>query len=167
MRDLRRMMQPRIGFPVALSLVALTLAGAQTAQAAPRDVARLAGPWQAALVWSGSGCGPMTGVVNFNLDKTGVDHSATLRTHSAGCPNSTSTELVRIDSLNADGSGMASLTCNNQVGCGWVLTIQVDRTGRIFNLADIAAQNPGNFVAGTAIKQRKARHGDDDDDDDE
>jgi hypothetical protein len=39
------------------------------------------------------------------------------------------------------------------VGCGWVLTIQVDRKGAIFNMADIEPTNPGNFVAGTAIRQ--------------
>jgi hypothetical protein len=48
---------------------------------------------------------------------------------------------------------MAGLTCNNGVGCGWVLTIQVDRKGTVFNMADIEPTNPGNFVAGTAIRQ--------------
>ena len=147
-------LRPKLRFLVVLSLVTIALIAIQTLQAAPPGVARLAGPWQAALVWSGSGCGPMAGVVNFTLGKTGVDHKATLRTHGA-CGDSKTTELFRIDSLNPDGSGMASLTCNNQVGCGWVLTIQVDRRGTIFNMADIEPTNPGNFVAGTAIRQRQ------------
>src|SRR5436190_24184915 len=121
MKDLHQPRRPQVAF--VLSLVTMVLVGAQTLQAAPRPgVARLAGPWQAALVWSGSGCGPMAGVVNFTLDKNGADNKATLRTHGA-CGDNKTTETFRIDSLNADGSGMASLTCNNGVGCGWVLTI--------------------------------------------
>lgn len=140
---------------VALSLGTIAFGvGAQT----PPGVARLAGPWQAALVWSGSGCGPMSGVVNFTLDQSGVDHKARLRTHGA-CGENDSTETFHIDSLNPDGSGMAGLTCNNGVGCGWVLTIQVDRRNTIFNMADIEPTNPGNFVAGTAIRQRSRGQG--------
>ena len=165
MKYLRQLRPPRIGFLLVLSLVAIAFGiGAQTLQAAPPGVARLAGPWQAALVWSGSGCGPMAGVVNFNLDKTGVDHKATLRTHGA-CGESKTTETFRIDSLNPNGSGMASLTCNNGVGCGWVLTIQVDRKGTIFNMADIEPTNPGNFVAGTAIRQGSKEDDEDNDND--
>jgi len=100
----------------------------------------------------------MSGVVNFTLDKTGADHKAILRTHGA-CGDKRTIETFSIDSLNHDGSGMASLTCNNQVGCGWVLTIQVDRDGKIFNMADIEPTNPGNFVAGTAIMQRPSGEG--------
>jgi len=156
MKYLHQLRPPHLGFLVVLSLVAIAFGiGVQTLQAAPPGVARLAGPWQAALVWSGSGCGPMAGVVNFTLDKNGADNKATLRTHGA-CGDNKTTETFRIDSLNADGSGMASLTCNNGVGCGWVLTIQVDRKNTIFNMADIERTNPGNFVAGTAIKQRSS-----------
>ncbi len=108
----------------------------------------------------------MSGVVNFTLDQSGVDHKATLRTHGV-CGNNETTETFKIDSLNPDGSGMAGLTCNNGVGCGWVLTIQVDRRNTIFNMADIERTNPGNFVAGTAIRQRLHGKGDDHDDDDD
>jgi hypothetical protein len=106
----------------------------------------------------------MAGVVNFTLDRTGADHKATLRTHGA-CGDSKTTETFRIDSLNPDGSGMAGLTCNNGVGCGWVLTIQVDRKGTVFNMADIEPTNPGNFVAGTAIRQRSQEDEDENDND--
>jgi hypothetical protein len=162
MKYLRQLRRPKLGFLVVLSFVTIALSiGAQTLRADPPGVARLAGPWQAALVWSGSGCGPMAGVVNFTLDETGADHQATLRTHGA-CGDSETTETFRIDSLNPNGSGMASLTCNNGVGCGWVLTIQVDRKGTIFNMADIELTNPGNFVAGTAIRQNDERKDDND-----
>jgi hypothetical protein len=159
MKYLRQLRPSHLGFLVVLSLVTIAFGiGAQTLQAAPPGVARLAGPWQAALVWSGSGCGPMSGVVNFTLDKTGVDHKATLRTHGA-CGESRTTETFRIDSLNSDGSGMAGLTCHSGVACGWVLTIQVDRKGTIFNMADIEPTNPLNYVAGTAIRQGSAEDG--------
>jgi hypothetical protein len=103
----------------------------------------------------------MSGVVNFTLDRSGVDHKATLRTHSS-CGDNKTTETFHIISLHPDGSGTAGLTCNNGVGCGWVLTIQVDRSNTIFNMADIEPTNPNNYVAGTAIKQRAHRVGIDD-----
>ena len=165
MKYMRHLKPPHLGFFVVLLLVTIAFGiSAQTLRAGSPGVARLKGPWQAALVWSGSGCGPMAGVVNFTLDKTGTDHNATLRTHGA-CGDNKTTETFRIDSLNPDGSGMASLTCNNGVGCGWVLTIQVDRKRTIFNMADIEPTNPGNFVAGTAIRQRSKEDKDDDDGD--
>jgi len=108
MKYMRQLRPPHLGFLVVLSLVTIAFGiGAQTLRAAPPGVARLEGPWQAALVWSGSGCGPMSGVVNFTLDQSGADHKATLRTHGA-CGDNKTTETFRIDSLNPDGSGMAS-----------------------------------------------------------
>jgi hypothetical protein len=58
-----------------------------------------------------------------------------------------------IQTLKRDGSGTANLSCG--VGCGWEFTIQVDRHGTIFNLVDVDPANPGNFVAGTAIRQQR------------
>src|SRR6266851_1411793 len=79
MKYLRQLRPPHPGFWVVLSVVTIAFGiGAQTLRAAPPGVARLKGPWQAALVWSGSGCGPMAGVVNFTLNQAGVDHKATL-----------------------------------------------------------------------------------------
>lgn len=114
----------------------------------------LAGPWQAALVYSNTGCGPASGLVNFTLDSNGSTHSATLVFHSGfgpGCGDSTSTQTFTIQTLNPDGSGTANLSCGS--GCGWEFTIQVDRHRSIFNLVDVDPMNPGNFVAGTAIRQ--------------
>lgn len=114
----------------------------------------LAGPWQAALLWSNSGCGPASGLVNFTLDATGSTNSATLVGHAGsgpGCGDQTTTQTFTIHTLNPNGSGTAGLTCGP--GCGWEFTIQVDRQRSIFNLVDVDPMNPGNFVAGTAIRQ--------------
>lgn len=119
-------------------------------------IADLAGSWQAALLWSGSGCGPASGVLNFTLDTSGSTNSATLTGHAGaapGCGDQVTTQTFTIQTLNADGSGTAGLTCG--VGCGWELTIQVDRSRNLFNMVDVDPANPGNFVEGTAIRQLK------------
>jgi hypothetical protein len=56
-----------------------------------------------------------------------------------------------VETLNANGSGTANLTCNNQNACGFDFTIQVlpDRTG--FVLVDVT--NGGNFLQGFAVHQ--------------
>ncbi|HEX9246222.1 MAG TPA: hypothetical protein VGA35_08670 [bacterium] len=144
---------------VVLSVVAVAfgLVNLPTPARAATNVIALAGPWQAALLWSGSGCGPMSGLVNFTLDKTGTDTKAILRTHGplgpapGPCGDNTSTETFQIITLNPNGSGTAGLTCGP--GCGWVFTIQVYRDHKIFNMVDVASENPGNFVEGTAIQQ--------------
>ena len=145
----------RLAFVLGICLVGIAslfkLAQPAEAQSAS-DVARLAGPWQATLLWPGSGCGPMSGLVNFTLDHSGASSSAVLTTHS-GCGDHSSNETFVIQTLNANGSGTANLTCNNGVGCGWDLTIQVARNGQIFNIVDVSPANPGNYVAGTAIRQ--------------
>ena len=117
----------------------------------------LAGPWQAALVFSNTGCGPASGLVNFTLDSTGTTNSATLTGHSGagpGCGDSTTTQTFTIQTLNPNGSGTANLSCG--VGCGWEFNIQVDRNRTMFNLVDVDPANPGNFVAGTAVRQATA-----------
>ena len=121
------------------------------------DIRKLAGPWQATLIWSGSGCGPMSGLVNFILDSAGTTNSAVLVTHAGfapGCGDRTLTgQTFTIQSLNPDGSGTAGLTCGT--GCGWVFRIQVARDDEIFNMVDVEPTNPGNFVEGSAIRQSK------------
>jgi hypothetical protein len=114
--------------------------------------ADLAGSWQAALLWSGSGCGPMSGLVNFTLDSTGSTSSAVLTTHGDCGDNTLSGQTFRIDTLNSNGSGTASLSCGPS--CGWGFTIQLDPLLTTFNLVDVAPTNPWNYVAGTAIRQR-------------
>jgi len=134
-------------------------------QAQSLGVATLAGPWQATLLWSGSGCGAQSAVVNFTLDATGTTNSATVTYHSqlsypvtpTACGDRTETDQTfQITSLNPNGSGTAFLSCNDfgvGVPCGFILTIQVDLLRLSFNIADIAPANPGNFVVGTAIRQ--------------
>ena len=146
----------RFVFVVGLCLVGIgslfKLAQPAAAQN-PLSVSQLAGPWQAALLWSGSGCGPMAGLVKFTLDNTGTTNAAVLTTHGI-CGDYTSTVTFSILSLNAQGSGTANLTCGQ--ACGWGLVIQVAPNGQIFNIVDVSPGNPGNYVAGTAIRQAAA-----------
>ena len=152
----------RIRFAL-LSLVCLILLAAplvKVARAAhPHEViqiADLAGTWQAALLWSNSGCGPASGLLTFTLPESGSTNSATLVGHAGagqGCGDQVTTQTFTIQSLNANGSGKAGLTCG--AGCGWELTIQVDRSRNLFNLVDVEPKNPNNFVEGTAIRQLK------------
>lgn len=147
----------RLALLSVMCLTVLVLPLAKRARAAHEhdsiQIKDLAGPWQAALVYSNTGCGPASGLVNFTLDSTGTTHSATLVFHSGCGDTTTSTEAFTIKSLNPNGSGTAGLTCNNQVGCGWELNIQVDRQRSMFNMVDVNPANPNNYVAGTAIRQ--------------
>jgi hypothetical protein len=56
-----------------------------------------------------------------------------------------------VQSLNTNGSGTANLTCGSS--CGWNLNIQVSPDRSTFNLIDVSAANPGNFIEGVAIHQ--------------
>ena len=150
----------RLTLVTVACLAALAIPLAKRARAAHEHegdsikISDLAGSWQAALVFSNTGCGPASGLVNFTLDSTGTTNSATLVGHSGfgpGCGDSTTTQTFTIQSLNPNGSGKAGLSCGS--GCGWEFTIQVDRHREIFNLVDVEPTNPGNFVAGTAIRQ--------------
>jgi hypothetical protein len=144
----------RLVLVVVLGLVSLGIGLVKLAYAKePLSVAHLAGPWQAALIWSGSGCGPASGLVNFTLDSNGTTNTGKLVFHTAGCGDSIlSNQTFTVQTLNPDGSGTANLSCG--AGCGWEFNIQVDRDRNIFNLTDVDPANPGNFVAGTAIRQR-------------
>jgi hypothetical protein len=113
-------------------------------------VAELQGKWQATLLWSASGCGAMSGLLNFTFGLNGTTSTASLKTNS-GCGAGTSTQSFTIQSLNPNGSGTAGLTCGT--GCGWQFNIQVAPNVSIFNLVDVDPANPGNYVIGTAIRQ--------------
>ena len=132
-------------------LSALALSVAPSANAEVITMAALRGNWQATLLWSGSGCGAMTGQLNFTFGANGTTNAATLTTHSAGCGNGTSRQTFTVQSLKPNGSGTANLTCGT--ACGWQLNIQVTPDLATFNLVDVDPANPGNFVIGTAIKQ--------------
>jgi hypothetical protein len=119
-------------------------------------IGELQGKWQATLLWSNSGCGPMSGLLNFTFGTNGTTSTATLTTNSgktsAGlCGPSTSTQSFTVQSLKPNGSGTAGLTCGE--GCGWQFNIQVAPNVSIFNLVDVDPANPGNYVEGTAIRQ--------------
>jgi hypothetical protein len=133
----------------ALSAALLVIGpAASSANAEDITMAQLRGKWQAALLWSSSGCGAMSGLLNFTFGLNGTTSTATLTTNSS-CGPSNSTQSFTIQSLNPNGSGTAGLTCGE--GCGWGFNIQVAPNLQIFNLVDIA--NGSNYVAGTAIRQ--------------
>jgi hypothetical protein len=136
---------------VLSALAIASVVGLGTSKAEAAGVGDLAGPWQATLLWSNSGCGPISGLLNFTLNKDGVASSATLASHTNGCGDSTTKQAFTIESLDSEGSGTANLTCG--VGCGWNFVIQVSNNNKIFNLVDVDPANPGNFVEGLAISQ--------------
>jgi len=154
-------MKPRDARPARFLLVLLLclvgifsltkLAKPVAAQNLPAGVARLAGSWQATLIWSGSGCGPMSGLLNFTLDSSGTTNTAVLTEHGACGDNILTGQTFTILSLNSNGSGTANLSCGPD--CGWNLDIQVARRGQIFNIVDVSTANPGNYVEGSAIRQ--------------
>jgi hypothetical protein len=152
----------RLVFLVVLALATIVSVVKLSRADHEQDVVKvgdLAGSWQAALLWSNSGCGPASGLVNFTLDATGSTNSATFVGHAGagpGCGDQTTTQTFTIHTLNPNGSGTAGLTCG--VACGWEFQIQVDRQRTIFNLVDVDPANPNNFVAGTAIRQSHASH---------
>jgi hypothetical protein len=111
--------------------------------------ADLSGPWQAALVGS-SGCGTGTLLIDFTLNTSGTG-SATLVGHSSGCGDTTVTgQTFNISSVNANGSGVAGVSCG--VGCGFNFKIQVSPDRGTFNIVDTTDPIP-NFWAGTAVHQ--------------
>ena len=111
----------------------------------------LAGKWQMAVYGQG-GCGVGSTLVMFTLNAKGKTTNATETSHSAGCGDSTSTgNTFTIQSLSANGSGTAGLSCGT--GCGFTYNIQVSPDRSTFNLVDVSPSNPGNFQVGTAIHQ--------------
>jgi hypothetical protein len=110
----------------------------------------LAGPWAITLTGD-TGCGISTSLATGTLDANGTG-LVTLRSHSSGCGNIVSTEKFQILTMSSNGSGTASLTCNNQVGCGWTFRIQVAPDRTVFNLVDLTDVG-NNFLEGVGIHQ--------------
>jgi hypothetical protein len=99
-----------------------------------------------------TGCGFGTTLYTFTLNASGSSSNVTGIYHTAGCGDGTSSgNMFTIQSLNADGSGTANLTCGT--GCGWNLNIQVSPDRSKFNVIDVSPANPGNFIEGVAIHQ--------------
>jgi hypothetical protein len=115
------------------------------------NMADLQGPWQATLVLANGGCGPMSILVNFTLNASGSATNANLISHSGCGTTTTSSQTFTVSSLSQNGSGYANLSCG--AGCGWNFRIQVSADRSIFNLVDVDANNPGNYVQGVAIHQ--------------
>jgi hypothetical protein len=69
-----------------------------------------------------------------------------------GCGDGTSSgNTFTVQTLNANGSGTANLTCGT--GCGWNLNIQVTPDRSTFNVIDVSSVNPGNYIEGVAVHQ--------------
>jgi len=113
-------------------------------------VSDLAGNWQATL-YGATGCGVTSMLVTFTLNSSGVATNADSIGHSQGCGDGTGTnDTFTVLSLNPDGSGTANLSCG--AGCGWNLTIQLSPDRSTFNIADVSSANPGNYLAGEAVR---------------
>jgi hypothetical protein len=111
-------------------------------------LAAMKGRWAMSLVGF-TGCGQQSIYATFKLDANGSG-MATVQFHGQ-CNDSTSSDLpFTIQSLNLDGSGRANLSCG--VACGWNLIIQVGRGLQVFSVVDVDPVNPGNFLAGTAVR---------------
>jgi hypothetical protein len=110
----------------------------------------LTGPWAISLIGD-TGCGSTTMLATGSLNATG-QATVSVHGHSAGCGDTTSTEKFDIVSLNGNGSGTASLSCNNNTGCGWTFKIQVAPDRSVFSLVDIT-DGGNNRLQGVAIHQ--------------
>jgi hypothetical protein len=53
--------------------------------------------------------------------------------------------------VNSRGSGVANLSCG--AGCGWALKVQLSPNHDVFNLVDVEAENPDNFIEGSAVRE--------------
>jgi hypothetical protein len=118
--------------------------------------AKLKGNWVAVL-HGNTGCGDTAMLVTFTLGSTGSGAGTATITghslgHSTGCGDTVTTgQDFVIQSLDVKGSGVAGLTCG--AGCGWGLSIQVNKQNNAMILTDVAPANPNNTPTGTALKQ--------------
>jgi len=88
----------------------------------------LTGSWQATLYGLGA-CGVGSTLVTFTLNNSGVASNANETYHTASCGDGSSIgNTFTIQSLNADGSGMATLTCGPN--CKYDFNIRVSPTAR-------------------------------------
>lgn len=117
--------------------------------------ADMKGDWHVALSGRIASCRGISGVGTFSLNAAGSG-GVTFTRDTADCGVATSTRTFTILGLNADGSGTASLTCSFS-GCPFNFEIQVSPDRSIVNLVTASA-NPGNFIAGVAIRRSTAGH---------
>lgn len=137
---------PRVLFSVFVGLGAVSSSFA-TGNIVPAD---LTGNWQMTTIGQ-TGCGFGTTLYTFTLNSAGLATNVTGVSHT-GCGDSRSTgNTFQIQSLGANGSGKAGLSCGP--GCGWNLNIQVSADRSTFSLIDVSPENPVNFIEGVAIHQ--------------
>jgi hypothetical protein len=113
----------RLASLVVLSLVVVVATTTPSSATGNIVKADLSGAWQMTIIGQ-TGCGFGTTLYTFTLNASGSSSNVTGIYHTAGCGDGTSSgNMFTIQSLHADGSGTANLTCGT--GCGWNLNIQV------------------------------------------
>jgi hypothetical protein len=147
-----RTLRPQIRFVFLGVLCLVTIFSTAQLSSATGTITKsdLTGPWQITLIHGLSGCGVATDLVDVTLNSSGSG-TATVKSHTQGCGDSTTSQTFTIISLSSNGSGTASLSCGT--GCGFGFNIQVAPDRSMFNLVDVDPTNPGNFVEGVAIHQ--------------
>jgi hypothetical protein len=105
----------------------------------------LVGTWTAGIELNG-GCGIGSKLVTFTLNSRG-EGPASYKANTAECGKSSGTGTMQITSMNADGSGTATLSINF-VGH---FNIQVSQNGQVMSLVEI--EDTINYDVGVAVKQ--------------
>ena len=142
----------RLAVLVALGLITVA-AMVRPSKASIGNVSKsdLAGAWQMTIIGE-TGCGFGTTLYTFTLNSSGSSSNVSGTYHTVGCGDGTSAgNTFTINTLNANGSGTANLTCGP--ACGWNLNIQVAPDRSTFNVVDVASVNPGNYIEGVAVHQ--------------
>jgi len=127
-----------------VAVISLSLPGLATGNIVKSD---LTGTWQIALRGT-TGCGFVSMQANITMNSSGSG-TGTLQTHGQCGDSSLTGQTFTINSLAANGSGTAGLTCG--ASCGWTFKIQVSPDRSQMNLVDVSPSNPGNFLEGVAI----------------
>jgi hypothetical protein len=141
----------RFVFMAAFALVAFVFAAAPGAAQDNETVQptsalpNLVGTWTAGIELNG-GCGIGSKQVTFTLDSRG-EGPASYKANTAECGKSSGTGTMKITSINADGSGTATLAINF-VGH---FNIQVSQNGQVMSLVEI--EDTINYDVGVAVKQ--------------
>jgi hypothetical protein len=142
----------RLAGLLALGLVAMVVM-VRPSKATIGNVTKsdLEGAWQMTVIGQ-TGCGFGTTLYNFSLNASGQASNVTGTSHTAGCGDSSISGVTfTVNTVAANGSGTAGLSCGP--ACGWNLNIQVAPDRSTFNLIDVSSANPNNFIEGVAVHQ--------------
>ncbi|GAC1430901.1 MAG: hypothetical protein NVS1B11_05520 [Terriglobales bacterium] len=144
-------------FVLSVLCLSVIVAAAKPSEAAVGTInkADLSGPWQMTLIGN-TGCGFTSMLVTFTLNNSGAATNATITSHytaTSPCADGTVStgNTFSVNTLNANGSGTAGLSCS--AGCGWTFNIQVSADRSVFNVVDVSVSNPNNLLEGSAIHQ--------------